>query len=133
MVKPSPHLSPASALKIHDLEAISILLAYGIEPTGTEFNGERVYFVFPNSPEAQTALVRLASGDLRFDPHSLIEAFRKARRLLFEVKQRAGSLRAGGTNPPPTNDSNGLTAPMTAADYIATDWARRGRCERGGR
>jgi len=93
MPRPSPDLFQPGALKIHDLEAISILLALGVEPISTEISGDRVYFLFPNSPEAQSALVGLASGELRFDPHSLIEAFRKARRLLFEAKKAAGRLR----------------------------------------
>jgi hypothetical protein len=89
MPRPSPHLSPP-LLKQHDLEVVSGLLASGFECVGSEVCGDRVYFHFSNDPAIRALLVQLASGEIRFDCHTLIESFRRARRLLLAAKRDAG-------------------------------------------
>jgi len=93
MPKPSPNVCQANLLRIHDLETVSGLLLSGFQPSGHEWAGERLYFCFPDSPDARAVLSQLAAGELKADPGSVIQAFRAARRMLAEAKRAAGRFR----------------------------------------
>ena len=86
-VQPLPEILP-----IHDLTEAACLYASGFAPVTAEWRGPRLYLIFPDSPDARRVLRDLAQGQLRFDPHTILDGFRQARRLLFEAKKEAGRL-----------------------------------------
>jgi len=92
MPKPSVNLiNPL--LRIHDLEQAACLLASGFEPSGHEWAGERLFLLFPDCVAARNVLADLATGALRLDPCAVMAGYRTARRVLYEAKQRRGTLR----------------------------------------
>ena len=80
-------------LRIHDCEEAAVLYAAGFQPTACEWSGPRMYFLFPDTPHARTALGKFAAGDLHIDPRAILAGFREARKRLWREKREADELR----------------------------------------
>ena len=79
---------PAELLRVHDLEALAALVALGLRPVATEMVGTRVYFLLPATPAVQAVLLDHARDRLQFSPHTIIESYKLARRLLHDAQRR---------------------------------------------
>jgi hypothetical protein len=78
---------------VHDLEQAACLYASGFAPTSSEWRDERLFLIFPDSPDVRRVLGDLASGALRLEPSVVIAGFRKARKRLWQEKEKVGTLR----------------------------------------
>jgi hypothetical protein len=86
-----PTISPT--IRVHDLEQAACLYASGFAPTSAEWRDERLFLIFPDSLDVRRVLGDFAAGALRLDPSVVIAGFRKARKRLWEEKDRRGTLR----------------------------------------